>query len=61
MLRDRLDNLDNLQAAQLEELTSIAHSTLIEPRAVEFLEHCCCEETTEKRDSEKPKPTFLSS
>jgi len=29
MLRERLDHLDNLQSAQLEELTSIAHSTLI--------------------------------
>ncbi|KAK7102441.1 hypothetical protein V1264_020657 [Littorina saxatilis] len=29
LLRERLDNLDNLQSAQLEELTSIAHSTLI--------------------------------
>ncbi|KAL8594740.1 hypothetical protein ACOMHN_051686 [Nucella lapillus] len=29
MLRERLDRLDNLQSAQLDELTSIAHSTLM--------------------------------
>ncbi|XP_076448192.1 uncharacterized protein LOC143284928 isoform X2 [Babylonia areolata] len=29
MLRERLDHLDSLQAQQLEELTSIAHSTLV--------------------------------
>ena len=61
LLRERLDHLDNLQAAQLEELTSIAHSTLIGSQVEEHLEHDSHNTTLEKHDPEKPTSSFVSS
>lgn len=54
LLRGRLDHLDNLQTAQLEELTSIAHSTLIGTQVEEHLPPDSLNTSLEKQDPEKP-------
>ena len=60
-LRERLDHLDNLQVAQLEELTSIAHSTLIGSQVEEHLPPDSHSTSLEKHDPEKPTSSFVSS
>lgn len=56
LIRERLDHLDNLQSAQLDELTSIAHSTLIGSQVEQHLDPDSHNASLEKGDPEKPPP-----
>nr|KAG5711378.1 hypothetical protein BaRGS_006075 [Batillaria attramentaria] len=60
LIRERLDHLDNLQSAQLDELTSIAHSTLIGSQVEQHLEPDSPNASLEKGDPEKPTTSSVS-